>query len=125
MTDEELEYWQALIDRTHEAFIQIVADGRGMDAEEVRLLADGRVFTGEEAVELGLVDQLGYFEDAIARAAELGGITGEPRTVELAPQPSFLEALYTYQSRQAIPVLEALHQLSIPRLEFRYSGPQE
>jgi len=126
MTEEERAYWQALIDRTHEAFIQVVAQGRGMDVERVRAIADGRVFTGEEAVELGLVDEIGYFEDAIAKAAELGGISGEPRVVELAPEPGLLEALYGYQAQQhPMAPLEVLHQLTLPTLQFRYIGPQE
>ena len=78
MTPEEREYWQTLINQTHEDFIEVVAGGRGMDVEAVRQLADGRVFRGEEAVGLGLVDEVGYFEDAVQKAADLAGIEGTP-----------------------------------------------
>ena len=61
---------------------RVVADNRGMSVEDVRKLADGRVYTGRQAYALKLVDQLGYFEDAVDRAASLGGITGEPRVIE-------------------------------------------
>lgn len=81
MTEEEIAYWQTLIDEIHEGFIQVVAEGRGMSVEEVRELADGRVVTGRQAVELGLVDAVGYLDDAIAEAAARGGITGDRKSV--------------------------------------------
>jgi protease-4 len=64
-----------------------------MSEEQVRALADGRVCTGKQAKEMGLVDNLGYLPDAIDRAAELGGITGEPRIIEYDRSVSFFEAL--------------------------------
>ncbi len=75
MTDEERRILQAIIDRMHERFIQIIADGRpDLSLERVRKIADGRIFTGEEAKDLGLVDALGYREDGFDRAKELAGI---------------------------------------------------
>jgi protease-4 len=124
MTDEERAYWQALIDETHAAFIEIVADGRGMSVQEVRQLADGRVFTGQQALELGLVDEVGYFEDAIQKAATLGGISGEPRVYELTPDISLLDSLYGIQARQSPGVtLETLRTLAMPTFEFRMVSP--
>lgn len=124
MTPEEREYWQGLINQTHEDFIQVVAEGRGMDADDVRLLADGRVFRGEEAVGLGLVDEVGYFDDAVQKAAELSGIDGTPNVVELTAPVSVLDSLY---GLQASPGLASnldmlLHDLAIPSLEFRWLG---
>ncbi len=78
MTVEERQLLQDLIDNIHGQFIRDVALGRGRTVEEIEPLADGRVFTGEQAKENGLVDRLGSFEDALDRAAELAGIEGKP-----------------------------------------------
>jgi protease-4 len=78
MTADEKELLQDLIDNIHRQFIRDVAKGRGKPVEEIEPLADGRIFTGEQAKDNGLVDRLGSFEDAIDRAAELAGIEGEP-----------------------------------------------
>ncbi|MBN1429247.1 MAG: signal peptide peptidase SppA [Anaerolineae bacterium] len=124
MTDEERAYWQALIDEIYEEFITIVAEGRNMDKESVRELADGRVYNGSQALDLGLVDAIGYYDDAVAKAAELGGITGEPRIIEFTPTPSFFESLYSLQSTNHSSLsLELLQKLLTPTIEFRYLGP--
>lgn len=78
MTVEERQLLQDIIDNIHMQFIRDVALGRGRTVEEIEPLADGRVFTGEQAKENGLVDRLGSFEDALDRAAELAGIEGKP-----------------------------------------------
>jgi len=78
MTVEERQLLQDLIDNIHMQFIRDVALGRGRTVEEIEPLADGRVFTGEQAQENGLVDRLGNFQDALDRAAELAGIEGKP-----------------------------------------------
>ncbi len=125
MTDEERAYWQALIEETHEGFIRLVAEERGLPIADVRVFADGRVVTGEQAVALGLVDEIGYLDDAITRAGELGGITGPPNVVELKPEVGLLDALYGFQSGpgglRALDLL--LRELTPPSLEFRYLGP--
>lgn len=87
MTPEDRKVLQELIDNVYQQFIEAVAEGRGMDVETVRRLADGRVYSGAQALELGLVDALGNFEDAVRLAAELAGIPGRPRLVE--PRPRF------------------------------------
>jgi len=78
MTEEERQILQDLLDNIHMQFIRDVALGRGRTVEEIEPLADGRVFTGEQAKENGLVDRLGNFQDALDRAAELAGIEGKP-----------------------------------------------
>ncbi len=79
MTEEERAYYQGLMDGIHEQFIEAIAQGRGVEADKVRPVADGRVFSGAEAHGLGLVDQLGNFNDAVRLAAAEAGIDGEPR----------------------------------------------
>lgn len=78
MTTEEAEYLQGLLDNIHKQFIRDVALGRDKPLEEIEPFSDGRVFTGEQAREIGLVDRLGTFQDALDRAAELAGIEGKP-----------------------------------------------
>lgn len=81
MTPPEKEYLQKLLDNVHEQFIVDVARGRQMLAHKVREVADGRVFTGETAKELGLVDKLGGLGDAIQLAGHLGGIKGKVEAI--------------------------------------------
>ncbi len=81
LTEKEKVYFQGLIDNMYHQFVRAVASGRKMDEADVRKLADGRVYTGQEAKENGLVDELGTLQDAIDAAARLAGITGEPRLV--------------------------------------------
>jgi protease IV len=83
MTPEERQYFQDIIDELRDQFVEDVAEGRKgkLTVEQVDVLADGRVFTGTAAKEKGLVDELGNLEDAIDRAAELGGISGDPVVV--------------------------------------------
>ncbi|MCU0574229.1 MAG: signal peptide peptidase SppA [Syntrophobacteraceae bacterium] len=81
MTAEEREYLQGTLDQAHQQFIRDIAEGRGMPEEKVRTVADGRIIMGETALSLGLVDELGNFEDAVIAAAAMGGIVGEPQLV--------------------------------------------
>jgi protease-4 len=81
MTPEDRAYWQSLIDRVHQQFMQAVAEGRDMELEDVRKIADGRVITGAEAKDLGLVDALGNFYDAVDLAKEEANLSGEPHLV--------------------------------------------
>lgn len=83
LTENERRYFQGLIDGLYFQFVKAVADGRHMDVESVKTLADGRVFTGEDALQKGLVDELGTLQDAILLAGKLAEIRGEPRTVSI------------------------------------------
>jgi len=77
MTPEERQILQSLIDDAYGQFVQAVADGRKMTVEQVKPLADGRIYSGNQAKEAGLVDVLGDSFDATKLAAELGGIKDE------------------------------------------------
>jgi protease IV len=83
LTDEEKEYFQALIGELHGQFVGAIAEGRKgkLSLEEITLLADGRVFTGEQARRLKLVDQTGSLQDAVRLAGRLAGIKGEPSVI--------------------------------------------
>lgn len=90
---EEREILQAVLDDVHEQFITAVADGRKMIPEDVKKIADGRVFTGRQALKIGLVDEIGNLEDAIKAASKLAGIKGEPQVVTKKEKFSLIELL--------------------------------
>ena len=81
MTPAEQKYFQGLIDNMHTQFIQAVADGRHAKEAEIRAIADGKVWTGEQALPLKLIDQLADFEGAVKDTASSVNITGEPSLV--------------------------------------------
>jgi len=81
MKEEERKLLAALTQKIHRQFIGDIADGRQLDIARIEPIADGRIFTGEEAKELGLVDRLGNFQDAVQWAGEMGGIKGEVKTI--------------------------------------------
>jgi protease-4 len=87
MMPEEREMLSAMIMDAYEQFVDVVVEGRAMEREDIYSLADGSVFTGRQAAELGLVDTLGGFEDAVRLAADMSGISGKPRIVrEIKPK---------------------------------------
>jgi protease-4 len=83
VTLEERAIFQSMVDDIYNQFVDVVARGRHKDVAEVKTLADGRVYTGRQAKELGLVDQLGDFHDAVLLAGKMAGIVGEPAIVEI------------------------------------------
>lgn len=94
MRDDEKIFLQKFVDTIHDQFVQDVSTGRNMPYDTVQALADGRIYAGSEAMDLGLVDRLGNLEDAVEWAGELAGITGKI-TVVYPPEPkrSLLEYL--------------------------------
>lgn len=74
MAPDERAVLQSIIDEMYERFVRVVAEGRGLAPEQVRKVADGRVYTATQALRHGLVDQVGYLSDALARARALAGI---------------------------------------------------
>jgi len=87
ITPKEREYLQGLINQMYEQFVGAVAEGRTtLTRERIKQLADGRVYTGEEALREKLVDELGNYEKALKGTAELVGIRGEPQVVT-PPKP--------------------------------------
>jgi len=100
LTDEERALLQEVIDDTYGQFINAIAAGRNLPEEQVRSFADGRIFTGQQAKELGLVDEIGGLERAVELAAELAGIVGKPRKVEVEPRKrGFLSRLFSTMDR--------------------------
>lgn len=81
MTEEERLMLRSVVMDTYEQFVQAVAEGRGLEAEQIYPLADGSIFTGLQAHNLHLVDTLGGLNEAIWLAADLANLEGEPRVV--------------------------------------------
>ena len=83
LTDAERAYFQGIVQQLHGQFVRAVAAGRAgkMTEADVVRIADGRVFTGEQALELKLVDEIGNLDDAVSAAARLAGIHGPPGTI--------------------------------------------
>jgi protease-4 len=101
MTPEEKKIMQDTLDNVHQQFIQAVAKGRKLDPAKVVPIADGRIMTGEQAQQLGLVDKLGNLQDAIDEASKLVGIQGKPQIV----YPKKKVALWEYLLRDMASIL--------------------
>ena len=100
LTENERKYFQGLIDDMYVQFLEAVASGRKLDLQEVRSLADGRVFTGRDAKGRKLIDEIGNLQDAVDLTAKLAGISGKPRLIRLSRRRvTLLDVLTTDLSR--------------------------
>jgi protease-4 len=120
LTPEERQYFQGIVTQLHSQFVRDVAQGRSakMKPEEVARIADGRVFTGEQALELKLVDEIGSIDDAIRTAGRLAGIQGEP--ARLWPKPRDPNFFDLFGSGEADALLERVMSRRIPQFMFRW-----
>lgn len=119
MSPEEKRILQSVLDNVHQQFIQAVMEGRKMDRERVLQVADGRILTGEQAKQLGLVDQIGNLQDAIDAAAKLVGIEGKPTVLYPKRRISIIQWLLEGISSG---ILECLREKEF-QLNFRLSLP--
>ncbi len=120
-TEQDRRFFDALLSDVYDQFVDVVATERHLDRDFVVRHADGRIFTGRQALELGLVDTLGTFEDAVAIAAEMGGIEGKPRVVKEFPRVPFFERVLT----GALSDLRAVRDefLSQPVVQYKFVPP--
>ena len=119
ITPEEKKIVQGVIDNVHQQFIQAVMDGRKLDRWKVAQVADGRILTGEQAKQLGLVDQIGNLQDAIDTTANMVGIVGKPNI--LYPKKRF--SLWELLIRETVSViLETLNEKGV-ELNYRLLSP--
>jgi len=81
LSPEERKMLQALLDDVYSQFVDAVAEGRGLERKEVLAFADGRIYSGQQALALKMVDEMGGFEDAVEAAGKLANIPGRPRLV--------------------------------------------
>jgi protease-4 len=103
MSEKEREILQTFTDNIHTQFIEDVAQGRGESPDAIRKIADGRIFSGETAMQYGLVDRLGNLADAIEWAGRLGGIKGKIRSV--------------YPPEKKLPIVEYLMDMAAAKLK--------
>ena len=116
MTPEEKELLQEVIDTVHRQFIRAVAEGRKLPMEKVAAIADGRIFSGEQALALGLVDELGNLEDTIEMAAQMAGVKGKPAVVyPRKRKPSLFDYLTEGIAQR---LKEEVHENTRPGLDY-------
>ncbi len=118
LTQEEKEMFQGLVQEAYNQFIDAIVQGRKMEKEKLLKLADGRVYTGSQAVSCGLVDKLGNDRTAIELAKELAKISGEPKIIyEEYYNP--IEQLFSFfdMSKTASPLQEVVNK---NRVRFEY-----
>jgi len=121
MTPEEKKIMQGTLDNVHQQFIQAVAKGRKLDRGKVIPIADGRIMTGEQAQQLGLVDKLGNLQDAIDEATKLAGISGKPQILYPKKKFSLWELLI---KEMASALIEVLNERGL-ELNYRLLLPSE
>jgi protease-4 len=105
MTPEERKILQALLDDVYSQFVDAVAEGRGLDRKDVLAFADGRIYSGQQAQALKMVDELGGFEDAVEAAGKLGNISGRPKLLYPRRRFSFRDLI---ESRLGLPPTTSL-----------------
>ncbi len=128
MTDEEREILQEMIDNAYDDFVKIIAEGREMPESKVRELADGRIFDGRQAKELGLIDEFGYFKDTIAAIKEEQNLD-DAYVVRYKDQAFTFGSLLwssaknlTGRDHSAEALLNLLTSSNAPRLMYLYSN---
>ena len=115
MSPEERMLLQSVIDNVHSQFVNAVVEGRKLPREDVLAIADGRILSGEQAKEMGLVDVLGNQEDAVAEAGKMAKIEGEPRVVT-PPKKKF--SILDLLRDEAKSIID--EQLTQPRIRLEY-----
>ncbi len=115
MNTRERAYFQTLIDDLHSQFVEAVAEGRNMSLQEAETCANGKVYSGRQAHEKGLVDVLGTLEDAIGLAASMAGVSGTPEIVYPPEEEKGLLAMIFGDILQSSPWDNLLHY---PRPEY-------
>lgn len=118
MTEPERAYFQNIVTQLHGQFVRDVARGRKLAAGDVSKIADGRVFTGEQALGYKLVDELGTIDDAVRAAGVLGGIEGEP--ARLWPRPDQTSLIDLIRNGSAETLMERIAIRRMPQFLFRW-----
>jgi protease IV len=120
-TEDEKKFFDQLLGDVYDQFVTVVATERKLDRKVVVGYADGRVFTGRQAREYGLVDTLGTYEDALSIAARLGGIYGKPKVVKERKIKSFFERFMGETATELTSLKKEL--FSQPVLQYKFTSP--
>ena len=116
MNPEERKLLQNVVDDVHQQFVQAVAKGRGLSVSEVKEIADGRIMTGQQALKLKLIDEIGGLEKTLELLAKKIGVEGRPRVIEEKEKTPFFDWLL--QSSLSSRLIETLMPASLPRLQY-------
>ena len=116
MTPEEHILLQGVVNDVHEQFVQAIARGRGLPLSEINRIADGRIMTGQQALKLNLIDEVGGLEKTIDLLAKKIGIVGKPKVIEQKEKIPFLGWLL--QGRLSNRLAEAFIPSPQPRLQY-------
>ncbi|MBN1398509.1 MAG: signal peptide peptidase SppA [Bacteroidetes bacterium] len=120
-TEEDKQYFNSVISDVYDQFVDAIEEERGLERAHILKYADGRVFTGRQAVEYGFVDTLGTMEDAVSIAAELGDIKGRPNVIKETKRKTFFERII---GDAAAEVTKIGHEfLRSPVLQYRFVSP--
>jgi protease-4 len=115
MSPEERKMLQALLDDVYSQFVDAVAEGRGLERKEVLAFAEGRIYSGQQALALKMVDEMGGFEDAVEAAGKLANIQGRPKLVYPRRKFSFKDLLESRLGLPGVgPLLPALSGIRTP-----------
>ncbi len=120
-TEDDKKYFQEMIDDVYEQFITVVSNERKLPLDVVRKLADGRVYTGKKAYEVGLIDTLGTYEDAIGIAAAMADITGTPATIREKKKEKLSDILFGNVKNEVAGLKNEL--LNHPLLQYSITQP--
>jgi len=120
MTEDERAIFQTMINGFFSRFLEVVSKGRSLPPDQLKAISDGRVLTGPQALQLGLVDQVGYLEDGIAAAKKLAGLS-EARVVMYARPDAYRNNIYSLTGGSGS--LESLARLNVMNL-VRGAAPQ-
>src|SRR5512143_766734 len=120
MTPDEKAYLQKVMDDVHGQFVEAVAKGRHMRVEDVWPIADGSVYTGKQAKEIGLVDELGDLDDAIKLAGRLGKIEGEPKVISEEKKYSVWDLI---RGKDVGSIFKGIFKNPFPTLMYLYKAP--
>ena len=116
MKPEERKLLQSVVEDVHQQFVQAVAKGRGLPVSEVNEIADGRIMTGQQALTLKLVDEMGGLEKTIELLAKKIGVEGRPKVIEEKEKTPFFDWLL--QSSLPSRLAATLMPASLPRLQY-------
>jgi len=124
MTDRDREVWEKILDQSFQQFLEVIDVNRaGLDREQVRALATGQIYTAKDALENGLVDSLGYEEDALDALRKQLGLT-QARVVTYEHRPGLLSvALRFVQPTQPVSPWQSLMDSALPRAMYLASWP--
>ncbi|MDA0987403.1 MAG: signal peptide peptidase SppA [Bacteroidetes bacterium] len=120
MTEDEKKYLQETIDDVYIQFINVVSFERNISLKKVKELANGKIYTGQKAFELGLVDTIGTFEDAISIAANLSGIIGEPTIVKERKTQKLMDYIFNDVQTKIMNQAINLVKPSVLQYKFQY-----